>query len=264
MNLKLSILSFCVVITTAREHHIRANLDDGHRLRFRATESALRRLLEREESIRSKKDAEEFHVLRGSGRFLPSTNCGEGGITWSCDRDTEECSATPDECITVCVAEDDCNGNGECKNGDSCECDDRFDGDACDKCARSYYRYNDDCRYYDVGIAYEFIFDFADNEEAEEECLEVIAKLQVQFDALLDDLPDEATVKVSGSGKSKRSHRRHLKPPHSKSELEVPILVEVGECDSIELVNAAILAVQDVSLPTGATFRTGRSKGSRD
>lgn len=264
MNLKLSILSFCVIITTAREHHIRANLDDGHQLRFRATESALRRLLEREESIRSKKDTEEFHVLRGSGRFLPSTNCEDGGNTWSCDKDTEECGATPEVCNTVCVAEVDCNGNGECKNGDSCDCDDRFDGDACDECARGYYRYNDDCRYYDVDIAYEFIFDFADNEDAEEDCLEVILGLQVQFDALVDDLPDEATVKVSSSGKSKRSHRRHLKSPHSKSELEVPLHVEVGECDSIKLVNAAILAVQDVSLPTGATFRTGRSKGSRD
>ena len=207
-------------------------------------------------------------MLRGSGRFLPSTNCEDGGgNTWSCDKDTEECGDSNEECNTVCVAEVDCNGNGECKNGDSCECDDRFDGDACDKCARGYYRFNDDCRYYDVSIAYEFIFAFADNEEAEEaeeECLEVIAKLQVQFDALLDDLPDEATVKVSGSGKSKRSHRRHLKSPHSKSELEVPILVEVGECDPIELVNAAIHAVQDVSLPSGATFRTGRSKRSRD
>jgi len=45
-------------------------------------------------------------VLRGSGRFLPSTNCEDGvGNTWSCDKDTEECGATPEVCNTVCVSQ---------------------------------------------------------------------------------------------------------------------------------------------------------------
>ncbi|KAL7490505.1 hypothetical protein ACHAWT_000224 [Skeletonema menzelii] len=259
MNLKLSILSFCIVATAARkqQHHIRSNSDDDHQLGFHATEHALHRLLE-QQSLRAKEDAEELLSLRGSGRFLKDVYCDEvnhPGIT--CDKDTEECdtTTTPPECNVVCDPYVDCNGNGKCKNGE-CECYERFDGDACDKCAKGYYKYKDDCRYKDVDVEYEFEFEVAT--EDEEDCAELIDDLQLQLDALADGLPDEARVKVSGSRKSRR-----LKS-HSRSELLVTIEVPVVECNQTAVVNAAIEAVQDVSAPTGATFLSRKSRGSRD
>ena len=197
-------------------------------------------------------------ALHGSDRFLKDLTCSDSSNPdWTCDKDTEECGAYP-TCDVVCEI-DDCNGNGKCKNG-KCDCYERFDGDSCDKCAKGYYKYKDGCKYKDVDVEYKVEFYVGmDLTTAEvEDCAEIIDDLQCKVDGLTEELPDEARVKVSGSRKSRR-----LKS-HSRSELLIQIDVEVDDCNQTSVVNAVIGAFQDVSAPTGATFRSGQSRGSRD
>jgi hypothetical protein len=155
----------------------------------------------------------------------------------------------------VCDETTNCNDHGKCKKG-KCDCRHNFKGDSCDKCERGYYDYKDDCKYYDVDLEYRFNFivhihEEDENEEVSSQCLETINSLQAEVDEITDELPNEATLKVSGSGKGK----------HRKSALVLAVDVVVDDCTQGMLLDGARLSIEDISLPSGATFKTG---GSRD
>jgi hypothetical protein len=157
----------------------------------------------------------------------------------------------------VCDETDDCNDHGKCKKGE-CECFYNFKGEACDKCAKGYYRYKDDCENYDVDVEYElnYVILGGEDEEVARKCLETIDNMQHDINAVVDGFPDEATVEVSGSGKSK--HDRHL-----KSALVIDVDVVVDDCDRDALLQGALFSieVEDIAVPSGVSFITS---GSRD
>ena len=195
-------------------------------------------------------------MLHGSGRFLKDVTCSDAQPDWTCDKDTQVCGSSYPVCDVVCNPEIDCNGNGRCKKGE-CECYERFDGYSCDRCAKGYYKYKYGCPYKNVGVNYEFKIDAPEDAE---NCTQVIEDLQGKLDELADGLPDQARVRVSsGTRKSRRLSSRS-----GSDDLLIAIEVPVVECNQTSVVNAAILAVQDVSAPTRATFLSRKSRGSRD
>ena len=195
-------------------------------------------------------------MLHGSGRFLKDVTCGTSPNDWTCDKDTQECGSSYPVCDVVCNPKIDCNGNGRCKKGE-CECYERFDGNSCDRCAKGYYKYKYGCVYKNVGVNYEFKIDAPEDAE---NCTQVIEDLQDKLDELADGLPDQARVRVSsGTRKSRRLSSRS-----GSDDILITIEVPVVECNQTAVVNAAILAVQDVSAPTRATFLSRKSRGSRD
>jgi hypothetical protein len=214
--------------------------DDQHQFRFRATESAIRTLLKREEKNKSDEDVEhDFtrHVLRGSGRNLGGgIECG----TSTCNKDTEECTDESNSKCDVVCDDDACEGHAECKKG-KCECKKPWEGSKCDR------------KKVHVDVEYTIELKFAD--EAKDRCSNLIPQIEADIKAAEDAADNSFTTTVTGtsggSGPSKDSY-----------DIDVIVEVDLGRCESRDLALARIAAaIDDVSVPSKLS---GLSRWSRD
>mmetsp|Transcript_31568 Transcript_31568/g.47194 ORF Transcript_31568/g.47194 Transcript_31568/m.47194 type:complete len:340 (+) Transcript_31568:115-1134(+) len=220
MNLKILILCINAVAATSHNHHLRQK-QEQHDIVFRATKSQLRRLHKGDEDAQ---DLEALRVLRGS-RTLGNDHCdGEDDqgnpVTWTCDKHTQKCGKSPNDCKTECKDKD-CNGHGECHNL-KCECDDGYD----DKDCGSRF------------VEYEFNVLLGDGLRT----AECIAALNRLAENSFDHLSLPSTVSVNS--KSRRAHRRRLTKRSNKSEKgALKIVVNIAptlDCSEAELAGQAL------------------------
>ena len=116
----------------------------------------------------------------------------------------------------MCDEEDDCNGHGECKDGE-CECDVGYDSE-------------DDCSVLTIPIVYNFTVNVtAAADTRTPECIEDLNSVSlVHIDDATANLPSTQTVYV-GSGSTNRSNRsRNRRLSHSSSGEEIePLVVDM-------------------------------------
>ncbi len=155
-------------------------------------------------------------------------------MTWTCDKNTQECGDNEGECKVVCDPEEDCSGNGECKKG-KCDCYGNYAGNDCGKCEKSYHGKNCNKWKADVKVYVEYTY----AEDASNKCAQLLADLGEEIEAVEDAAATSVTVTETHPSK---------KSKHDDT-IEIIVTADLGDCgDRTVALLDIIAAIEDVDV----------------